>query len=712
VSVEVGEHQVGAHRSVRSKDLFEHEIRFRREIQLTLLGVGVTAVAAALFTAEISVIVRNALDSGATRHLLGQGLFAATVVSLVFGNLAYQLARLGYLVRLREYRAAPRNDLERIYDSPAPRLAILVPSYKEEERVIEQSLWSAALQRYPDRRVVLLIDDPPAAPSEEERRALVAARQLPSSIMGALSRAGAGLAMASERFLERKLEGRIDLSEEYRTLSDLHAEVAAWFETRARDYTIHDHVDREFVALTFERPAREHRLRAQALRQAANDGRTGDQEHVAHEYRILDSLFRARLTSFERKRFENLSHEPNKAMNLNSYIDLLGRRFREVERAGSWVLEEASPGEEELDVEWADYLITLDADSILAHDYALRLVHVMEQPGNERLAVAQTPYSAFADPSRPIERIAGATTDMQYVVHQGFTRAGATFWVGANALLRTRALQDIATTRVENGHTVRLYISDRTVIEDTESSVDLVVRGWRLYNYPRRLSISATPADFGSLVVQRRRWANGGLIILPKLIRFLLESPKRLRRIPEAFMRIHYLTSIALVNTAVPILLIYPFEDNLWNLWLPLTALPHFLLYGRDLVLTGYRRTDLLRVYALNLMLIPVNLGGVLKSLQQAVTRRRIPFKRTPKISGVTTAPAVYILAEIAIPLGCLIYAAIDLHRERWMHGAFTLVNAGFFLYALAVFVRPAESLGYRSEPVVASPRSTEAVKP
>ena len=43
-----------------------------------------------------------------------------------------------------------------------------------------------------------------------------------------------------------------------------------------------------------------------------------------------------------------------------------------------------------------------------------------------------------------------------------------------------RALEDIATTVTdsETGASHRRYIQDRTVIEDTESSVDLVTRGW------------------------------------------------------------------------------------------------------------------------------------------------------------------------------------------------------------------------------------------
>src|SRR5215210_909934 len=97
----------------------------------------------------------------------------------------------------------------------------------------------------------------------------------------------------------------------------------------------------------------------------------------------------------------------------------------------------------------ADYVLTLDADSIILPEYILKLLRVME--GDSGLAVAQTPYSAFPGAPTPLERVAGATTDVQYFVHQGFTAFGATFWVGANALLRLSALRDIRTVAAERG---------------------------------------------------------------------------------------------------------------------------------------------------------------------------------------------------------------------------------------------------------------------
>src|SRR5262249_5231445 len=161
---------------------------------------------------------------------------------------------------------------------------------------------------------------------------------------------------------------------------------------------------------------------------------------------------------------------------------------------------------------------------IVLPDYALRLVRIMEaHPG---IAVAQTPYSAVPGPEGLLERTAGATTDIQYVVHQGFTRYDGTYWVGANAMLRLRALHDIRTVRMERGHEISLFIQDHTVIEDTESTVDLIRDGWTLHNYPERLAYSATPPDFGALIIQRRRWSNGGLLILPGLLRHLWSAGK------------------------------------------------------------------------------------------------------------------------------------------------------------------------------------------
>jgi hypothetical protein len=480
------------------------------------------------------------------------------------------------------------------------------------------------------------------------------------------------------------------------TLSGLYLRAALWLEGQAHGVLITDHTDEFFVESVLLAAARMHRARADRWRHLSlsKDIDAITPARLKREYARLAALFKVNLSSFERKGFVNLSHEPNKAMNLNTYMGLIGGRYKEVVREQGRHLVRTDDEGACLDIPESAYLLTLDADSFLLPDYALRLLHLMEAPGNERIAVAQTPYSAIPNAKTTLERIAGATTDIQYIIHQGFTNHGATFWVGGNAVLRRAALEEIAVLEYENGYPVKRYIQDRTVIEDTESTIELVDKGWTLFNYPQRLAYSATPPDFGALAVQRGRWANGGLIILPKLLRYLTSGPNHLQKLREGLFRVHYLTSIAGVNVGLVLLLAYPFPHNFQSIWLPLTALPYYALYGRDLWQSGYRRwLDLLQVYALNLLLLPVNLGGVLVSLHQGVKGHKIPFRRTPKVAGRTQVAARYVISEFAIVAACLGAALISIEQGRWPYAVFAGLNGALFLYGIHVFMGFKESL-------------------
>ena len=118
-------------------------------------------------------------------------------------------------------------------------------------------------------------------------------------------------------------------------------------------------------------------------------------------------------------------------MNLNSFIGLMGHRVKREETADGVVLRDARPGEvPDFVMRDSEYVLTLDADSMLLRDYCIRLVYQLEQPGNEHVAVIQTPYSSYRGAPTRIERIAAATTDIQHVLHQGMTYYDATFWVG------------------------------------------------------------------------------------------------------------------------------------------------------------------------------------------------------------------------------------------------------------------------------------------
>ena len=659
-----------------------------RESSLTRAGIALTLAATALLGADVVGALLERLEAGTRAAVIEQLAFMAMVASLLYGNLVYQVARLGHLRRRRDLEREPAPELFAIYDEvPAPPVVLLVPSYREEPRLVRQTLLAAALQDYPRRRVVLLVDDPPEPRDAEAAALLREARRLPGEIRALLEKPARRFAAELAEFARRAASEELDLRDEALRVASLHAEATAWLEAQGANEAQNDHTDRLFVDMVFLAPALDHLARTIALEAAAASPDPPDAAALRREYRRLAARFQVGVTSFERKRYLNLSHEPNKAMNLNAYLGLLGGCFREELRADGRHLLPAPRRRASLRVPEAAFVVTLDADSLLASGYVLRLVHELRRPGRERVAVAQTPYTAIPGAASLLERVAGATTDVQYVIHQGFTRHGATFWVGANAVLRRRALADLRFTRRERGFEVPCFIQDRTPIEDTESSIDLVARGWTLHNHPERLAYSATPPDFGALLIQRRRWANGGLLILPKLLRVLLRSPWRLRTLAEGWMRCHYLVSIACVNVSLLALLLHSFEHSMRHWWLAVASLPYFALYARDLVRCGYPLGDLVRVYALNLLLLPVNLAGVLRSLRQAATRRKSPFGRTPKVEARTAVSPGCLLAECALlgGLGWRLYA--DAVHALWLHALFILANGGLLAYAFARFI-------------------------
>jgi cellulose synthase (UDP-forming) len=214
----------------------------------------------------------------------------------------------------------------------------------------------------------------------------------------------------------------------------------------------------------------------------------------------------------------------------------------------------------------------------------------------------------------------------------------------------------------------------------------------RLKNYPARLAYSATPPDFGSLLSQRRRWANGGLLIFPNLVRYAFQTPLSFKRLAEGFVRTNYLLSPAFVSVGMMVLLICSFDDDMFSIWVPLAAIPYQIVYCCDLKIAGYKRRDLPRVYALNMMLIPVYLGGTFQSLRQAFTGAKAPFVRTPKVAGRTSTQLLYLLSLYGILLWCLFVFVGDVVGGRVFHMVFTSLNSAAYLYGIALFIGVRES--------------------
>lgn len=648
-----------------------------RELLLTVACVVFTCISCAFTALDQWSVLKQEFQRGDYSGLGCHVLFLVLAALLVYGGLVYQLARLNYVRRMRSKSEAALEPPA----APFPVVSVLIPSFKEEEKTIYQTMMSAALQAGIQKRIILLIDNPPDSKLPEDVALLKVARTMPQRLEAELS----PVVQEMERF-EYQWSRCTSDAERNEVWVAAFNHCGNWFASRATamlNQAQPDHTDRFFaVEVLLDR--------AYDCWRRAEQGSAGD----ARDLVWLRSHFEAEIEVFERKKYANLSQAMNKAANLNGYLSLMGGVWREEEVAGQLVLTPAEQSSD-VDIDSAGYVmakdspfvLSLDADSLLLPDYASILMRELLAPGNERIAVVQTPYSAIPGPDAALERVAGATTDVQYIIHQGFTSWNATYWVGANALMRKEALEDIAEAFQERGYTMKRYIQDRTVIEDTESTIDLLRRDWTLYNHPARLSYSATPADFGSLLIQRRRWANGGLLVLPKACTYLSRIRGWWALTKESFMRIHYLVSITTVNIGLAVMLAFPLTDSMKSFWLPLTAIPYFFLYGRDLRLMGYKGLDVFRVYALNLLLIPVNLGGVFKSIEQAVRKRKIPFSRTPKVGNRTPVLTGYIVATLAFLTQWVYGSILDFNKGYVGHGLFSAANALILAYAIIAFI-------------------------
>lgn len=653
------------------------------------LSIVLTIVFWAMYV--VSVVIRQLIDGPKSYQFTVEVFGYLTVVTfLTFSALAYLVARQGALQRFSRHVRVPRAVLDRHFSEHRPSITVLIPSYSEETEVIRKTMLSAALQEYPDIRVVLLLDDDPTKVRPHDVARLESTYALSGEIRELLSE-------PHRRFHDALTELESTDFKDWKSVRKAIPEVAAhyvwaaeWLEKLADKETIEDHVDIFFADQVLRELAKDLRLVGEALIASYEEGAGFSVDRLLQLSRRLVWIFAADLEIFERKRYLSLSHEANKAMNLNSYIGIMGGSYRTERTSDGIVLVPVSRRKDaDTTIRDSEFILTLDADSILLREYCLRLVHFLQQEDNADVAVVQTPYSSFRGAPTRLERLSGATTDIQHIIHQGMSHHGATFWVGANAVIRKRALEDIVEKEWVGGFEIKRYVQDRTVIEDTESSIDMALHGWRLVNYPERLSYSATPPDFGSLVIQRRRWANGGLLILPKLLKLLHE--RKISGTPvsrtELMIRINYMASIAWSNFGLVFLLAYPYDGRLLSPLILLAAAPYFLAMASDLKYCRYNYSDIVRIYGFNLILLPVNIAGTFKSLEQALTTKKTPFARTPKVKNRTAVGLPYLLSPIFIVGFSLFTLWRNIHGENWGNAVFAGFNAFASTWAIVSYI-------------------------
>ena len=447
-----------------------------RTIAIGRFAIVATVIAWSVFVTVL--IVQEFVQGRAfTRQFGTEAVVYVGLMTLLTGSaLAYLTARLGFFYRAREHWRVPRAELERALAANAPSLTVLVPSYQEEERVIRMTLLSAALQEYPDLKVVLLIDDKPDVRYTQPRALLAAARALPEEINGLLAEPAARFREARAALASTGAEGADTGIEEMHALADLHDEAVAWLRALAGAHPQVDHSDDFFRDHIVGRLAADLALTAGALRSACAAGAPLPAARLDQLHARLASIFTAEVSSFERKQFVSLSHEANKAMNLNSYIGLMGRRFHDVDphrprsRRGR------------------------------GRRHRLRRQRLRPHPRRRQRAPARVlrahrlPDGAERASARrrrpdPVQLLSGLG-DTARAHRRRHHRHPAHRPPGHDLLRRhllgrrQRGAAQAGARRdrhrpAQGDWEIRRYVQDRTVIEDTESSIDLRIHGWR-----------------------------------------------------------------------------------------------------------------------------------------------------------------------------------------------------------------------------------------
>ena len=313
-----------------------------RKIVLGRLGIITTVTAWIVYV--VTTILRQFADNPGAgfRFQLEAASYLTVVTFLTFSALMYLLARQGALYRFRDHQRVPRGELDRHFARYDGGVTVLVPSYAEEPEIVRATLWSAALQEFPDLRVVLLLDDPPFPSDPAVVQRLERTRALQAEISDRLA-APAGRARAA---LAAFRSGDHAPSSDLQRLISEYGAAAIWLEEFAEAERIEDHVDEFFVDLVVMGLARELRLVLLALEAAAAQSAELAPERIEELHLRLVRTFSVKTETFERKRYANLSHEANKAMNLNSYISLMGHRWAVEDAAGDTVLRQVPEGEE------------------------------------------------------------------------------------------------------------------------------------------------------------------------------------------------------------------------------------------------------------------------------------------------------------------------------------------------------------------------------
>jgi len=214
----------------------------------------------------LSIVIKQLVDSPKGYDFTMEAFsYAAVVTFLTFSALMYLVARLGAFERFSKHVRVPHSVLENHFNKSNSGITVLVPSYDEEPSVIRKTLFSAAIQEYPHKKVVLLLDDNPNPTTPEALERLNQTRAIAKEIQDTLSIPYKRFNSAFEYFEKNTINSVAVPSKVIHELSKQYWWAADYLFKLAEQEKLEDHVDVFFKDQVLKELANDLKLVSQAL---------------------------------------------------------------------------------------------------------------------------------------------------------------------------------------------------------------------------------------------------------------------------------------------------------------------------------------------------------------------------------------------------------------------------------------------------------------
>ncbi len=311
-----------------------------------------------------------------------------------------------------------------------------------------------------------------------------------------------------------------------------------------------------------------------------------------------------------------------------------------------------------------DFIAVFDADFIPRRDFLTKLLGYFQDPG---IALAQAPQHYYNRNSFQHRRLGKTIWNEQSsffdVIMQGKNSCNAVFWIGTNAVLRRRAVEEVGGFAVES------------VTEDMLTSIRIHARGWRSVYVNEPLAHGLAPVNIRQFLIQRLRWAKGASQIFFGHNPLFRKGLGMRQRLSYLFSVMHFFDGWAR--------LVYYLLPSLYLLFgISPVARDPIVLW----VIVGYILTNIVTLYAVTRRSISFfndELYAMVRFLTYLIGnltvffRRRVKFSVTPKDQRAKNTTFL-IFGPAA--MFCLNVTALLSKGFLFLHGGFT---SPLFLFAL-----------------------------